>query len=267
MRGVRLAAVIEAGGLDPGSLDLQLSLHHLTLYDDHLTQNLYEFPAPAASARPAQNVVSRLLAPPPGVMPIRLPVLEGRPVLSRDDVGERFLTWERFLTLVALGQFPDLLREQQGIDIRIIRQLEMSLVRHFLTPDAQLQVTVGCPTPAVPSNLWTCGGEWKGADEFARDRSRQSFEQNYLPKLKEFAPRGSFEFAYLTMVQLPEYDVKRGGFDLGKIGFDGNFGKTIDPGIVSKWTPQFEPPICFCHSIRRAQSVFSISFSTPPPVN
>ena len=245
MRGVRLAAVIEAGGLDPGSLDLQLSLHHLTLYDDHLTQNLYEFPAPAASARPAQNVVSRLLAPPPGVMPIRLPVLEGRPVLSRDDVGERFLTWERFLTLVALGQFPDLLREQQGIDIRIIRQLEMSLVRHFLTPDAQLQVTVGCPTPAVPSNLWTCGGEWKGADEFARDRSRQSFEQNYLPKLKEFAPRGSFEFAYLTMVQLPEYDVKRGGFDLGKIGFDGNFGKTIDPGIVSKWTPQFEPPNLF----------------------
>ena len=110
-RTVRLAAVIEAGRLDPSSLDLQLGLRRLTLYDDHLTQSLYEFPAPAASARPAQNVVSRLLAPPPGVMPIRLPVLEGRPVLSRDDFGERFLTWERFLTLVALGQFPDLLRE------------------------------------------------------------------------------------------------------------------------------------------------------------
>ena len=150
-RVVRLAAVIEAGRLDPGSLDLQLGLRRLTLYDDHLTQSLYEFPAPAASARPAQNVVSRLLAPPPGVMPIRLPVLEGRPVLSRDDVSERFLT------LVALGNFPDLLRERQGIDIRTIRQSEMSLVRHFLTPDVQLQLTVGCANSRLVRSDWTCG--------------------------------------------------------------------------------------------------------------
>ena len=123
LRAVRLAAVIEAGRLDPSSLDLQLSLRHLTLYDDNLThgiyefpQSLYGFPASAASARPPQNVVSRLLAPPPGVMPIRLSVLEGRPVLSPDDNGERFLTSERFLTLVALGQIPDLLRERQWIE-------------------------------------------------------------------------------------------------------------------------------------------------------
>ena len=250
LRAVRLAAVIEAGRLDPSSLDLQLSLRHLTLYDDHLTKSIYEFPqslyafpAPAASARPAQNVVSRLLAPPPGVMPIRLPVLEGRPVLSPDDNGERFLTSERFLTLVALGQFPDLLRERQGID----REAEMLFVRHFFTPDVQLQLADGCATPAVPSSLWTCGkSEWKGADEFARDRSRQSFVQDYLPKLKEFAPKGPVEFAYLTYltrVGLPEYDGKRGGFALGKIGLDEFFGKTIGPRI--KWTPEFEPPDLF----------------------
>ena len=92
-RAVRLAAVIEAGRLNPGSMDLQLGLRRLTLYDDHLTQSLYEFPAPAASARPAQNVVSRLLAPPPGVMPIRLPVLEGRPVLNRTRLARTFWLW------------------------------------------------------------------------------------------------------------------------------------------------------------------------------
>jgi uncharacterized protein len=246
LHAVRLAAVIEAGRLDPGSLDLQLRLRRLTLYDDHLTQSLYEFPqslyefpAPAASARPAQNVVSRLLAPPPGVMPIRLPVLEGRPVLSRDEVSERFLT------LVALGNFPDLLRERQGIDIRSIRWSELSLLRHFLTPDVQLQLTVGCATPdPVPSDLRRCGGEWKGADEFARERSRQSFEQYYLPKLEEFAPKGPFEFAYPAMVQLPEYDTKRGGFALGKGGFDQDFGHSTILGSM-KWTPEFEPPDLF----------------------
>ena len=122
-RTVRLAAVIEAGRSNPGSVDLQLGLRRLTLYDDHLTQSLYEFPAPAASARPAQNVVSRLLAPPPGVMPIRLPTIEGRPLLAADEASENFLG------LVALGQFPDLLRERQGIDIGAIGRLEMLLVR------------------------------------------------------------------------------------------------------------------------------------------
>ena len=248
-RVVRVAAVIEAESLDPGSLNLQLGLRRLTLYDDQLSQilyefpqSLYEFPASAAPARPAQNVVSRLLAPPPGVMPIRLPLLEGRLVLSRDDEGERLQTSKRFLTLVALGQFADPLGEQQGIDTRTLSESELLLVQHFLTADVQLQLTVGCPTPAVPSNLWTCGkGQWKGADEFARDRSRRVFEQNYLPKLKEFAPKGPFEFAYPTMVQLPEYDAKRGGFALGRVGFDQDFGKTIDPRIAAKWTPQFEP--------------------------
>ena len=234
-RVVRLAAVIEAGRLDPGSLDLQLGLRRLTLYDDHLTQSLYEFPGPAASPRPAQNVASRLLAPPPGVMPIRLPVLEGRPVLSRqDDVSERFLT------LVALGNFPDLLRERQGVDIRTIRQSEMSLLRHFLTPDAQLQLADVPPQVlGVRLNAYM-GGEWKGADEFARERSRQSFEQNYLPKLTELAPKGPFEFAYPATVQLPEYDAKRGGFALGKVGFDQDFGRSTILG-GSNWTSQFEP--------------------------
>ncbi|MGH9677882.1 MAG: hypothetical protein ACRD36_12330, partial [Candidatus Acidiferrum sp.] len=239
-RAVRLAAVIEAKRLDPSSLDLQLGLLRLTLYNDDLTQSLYEFPVPAVSHRPTADIASRLLAPPPGVMPIRLPVLEGRPVLSRDDVSERFLT------LVALGQFPDLLKERQGIDIGAIGRLEMSLVRHFLTPDVNFQLTSLTSTQLqVLGNLANIGGEWKGADEFARDRSRQSFEQNYLPMLREFAPKGPFEFACATMAQLPEYDAKRGGFALGKIGieFPDNFG--IIASMGTKWTRQFRPPDLF----------------------
>ena len=44
--------------------------------------------------------------------------------------------------------------------------------------------------------------------------------QNYLLKLKILRPRAPFEFACPAMVQLPEYDAKRGGFALGKIGFN-----------------------------------------------
>ncbi len=164
-------------------------------------------------------------------MPIRLPVLEGRLILNRDEVSEKFLA------LAALGQLPDLLTEGKGLDGLRIDRLEASLAEHFLTPDVQRQLV---------ANPGFTIAEWKGADEFARDRSRQSFEQNYLPKLKEFAPNGPFEFAYPTMVQLPEYDAKRGGFALGKFGFEGDFGNSRFIGSIgSKWTPQFEPPDLF----------------------
>ena len=231
-RVVRLAALIEAARLDPSSLDLQLGLRRLTLYDDHLTQSLYEFPAPAASPRPAQNFVSRLLAPPAGVMPIRLPILEGRLILNRDEVSEKFLV------LVALAQFPDLLAERQGFNALSVDRLEGSLVEQFLTPDVQRQLVANPNFPIA---------EWKGADEFARDRSRQSFVQNYLLRLKDVAPKGPFEFVCAPTVQLPEYDAKRGGFALGKIGIKDEFpdGFGIIATMGTKWTPQFEPPDLF----------------------
>ena len=136
-RAVQLAAVIEAGRFDPGSLDLQLSLRRLTLYNDDLTQSLYEFPMPAASPRPAQNVVSRLLAPPPGVMPMRLPVLEGRLVLNRDEVRDEFLT------LVALGQLPELLKEDREAKQAHRPVGDGHLYEDFLTPEAQPASSAG----------------------------------------------------------------------------------------------------------------------------
>ena len=231
-RAVRLAAVIVAKGFDPGSLELQLDLRRLTLYNDDLTQSLYEFPVPAASHRPAPDIVSRLLAPPPGVMPIRLPTFEGRPILRPDVVSENFLA------LAAVGEFPDLLIERKGVDSMSIDGLKMSLAQQFLTPDLQRQFLNN-------PNLSNSG--WKGVDEFARARSRQGFEQNYLPSLKEWAPKGPFEFVSLKMVQLPEYDPKRGGFALGKGGIKDEFpdGFGLIATMGTKWTPQFEPPDLF----------------------
>ena len=165
-------------------------------------------------------------------MPIRLPVFEGRPILSRDEISENFLV------LVALGQFPDLFAERQGFNSLSIDRLKGSIVEHFLTPDVQRQLVANPNFPIA---------EWKGADEFAREQSRQSFEQNYLPKLKELAPKGPFEFAMAPVAQLPEYDAKRGGFALGKIGIKDEFpdGFGIIATMGTKWTPQFEPPDLF----------------------
>ena len=69
------------------------------------------------------------------------------------------------------------------------------------------------------------------------------------------------------MVQLPEYDAKRGGFALGKVGFDQDFGNSTIRGWVRNGPPSSSRSICFGRSTRRAQSVCSISFSKPPPVN
>ena len=231
-RAVRLAAVLEATRLDPGSLELQLGLRRLTLYDADVRESLYEFPVATVAHRPARDIVSKLLAPPPGVMPIRLPVLDGRPILDRDEASGRFLT------LAALGSMPALLSERQGVDQRLISASEASLVRHFLTPVVQRQLL---DNPNFTSS------NWLGGDEFARNRARQNFEQNYLPELKEIAPAAPFEFAYSTIVQLPEYDAKRGGFALGKSRalneLTDNSSILVPMGL--KWSLQFEPPDLF----------------------
>jgi uncharacterized protein len=229
-RAARLAAVIEATGADPGTLELRLSLRRLTLYDEDLKESLYEFPVALVAPRPAQDIVSRLLAPPPGVMPIRLPVFDGRPMLDENS--------SRFLTLWSLGSIPGLLRERQGVDHETIDQAERLLVEDYLTPDVQNRLL---------DNPNFTPGNWNGRDEFDRNRSRQSFEQDYLPKLKEFAPKGAFEFAYASATYLPEYDVKRRGFVLGTLKTPGdiaNGGRPLMP-IALKWSPQFEPPELF----------------------
>ena len=144
-------------------------------------------------------------------------------------------------------------------------------MRNFLTPDVNFELTSLTPAQLrILGNIMHIGGGWKGADEFARDRSRQSFERNYLPRLKEWAPKGPFEFALAPTVQLPEYDAKRGGFALGKIGIKDEFPDNF--GLISDNGHEMDPPvraarICFCHSTRRAPSVCSISLNKPPPVN
>ena len=260
-RSVRLAAVIEAGRLDPSSPELQLSLRRLTLYNYDLTRNLYEFPTPSASPRPTADILSQLLAPPPGVMPIRLPTIEGRPILRSDQVSENFLD------LVAVGQFPDLLSDQQ--DPHLLASREIPLVQHLLTPDAQRQVLENPVFSGLPGNrfLWATGNTgWKGEDEFAQRQSQQSFERIYLPKLKDFAPKGPFEFALVNYAQLPEYDFKRGGFALGKADVSdlpGTSGTALASAV--RWLPQFEPPGLFWPLDAPSAERLLISLSKPPP--
>ena len=195
----------------------------------------------SASPRPTADILSQLLAPPPGAMPIRLPTIEGRPILRSDQVSENFLD------LVAVGQFPDLLSERQ--DPHLLASREIPLVQHLLTPDAQRQVLENPVFSGLPGNRFfgaTGNTGWKGEDEFAQRQSQQSFERIYLPKLKDFAPKGPFEFALVNYAQLPEYDFKRGGFALGKAGVSdlpGTSGTALASGV--RWLPQFEPPDLF----------------------
>ena len=218
-RAAQLAAVIEAKRFDSGSLNLQLSLRRLTLYNGDLTQSLYEFDIPAASTRTMPEIASRLLSPPPGVMPMKLPVLDGDLVLGADAVTDQFLT------LVAMEPLAKLLKD--GSEASRNDRFEMALVRDFLSPEAQRQLL----NPL----------SWSGEDEFTRARSRQNFEQNYLPRLKELALKEPFVFAYPTTIRLPDYDAKKGGFALGKVGdFEAAFlnagGTLRSMGFSFDWT-------------------------------
>lgn len=226
-RAVRLAAIMEASA-KAGSLELRLTLRRLTVYDNKLGQSLYEFPISSSSSPPAQNIVSRLLTPPPGVMPIRLRTLNGRPILDQDEPTRRLLA------LITLGSIPNLLRERQGVVERSIDGLETLLVMNFLTPEIQSQLLFN---PNVQ-----LGNNWIGDDEFDRQRTRHRFEHDYLPKLKELAPHAPFEFAYAYKIGLPEYDAKRGGYGLGKLGAPEDL---LANGIIwlppsLRWAPQFD---------------------------
>ena len=185
--------------------------------------------------------MSKLLAPPPGVMPIRLPTIEGRPILSSDQISENFLD------LVAVGQFPDLFSARQ--DPHLLTSRQVPLVQHLLTPDAQRELLENPYFSGLPGNRFTFATgatEWKGEDEFAKRQSQQRFEQIYLPKLKEMAPKGPFEFALVNYAQLPEYDWQRGGFALGKAGISdlpGTSGTALASSL--RWLPQFEPADLF----------------------
>ncbi len=214
-----LAAVIEAKRSDSSSLNLQLSLRRLTLYNGDLTQSLYEFDIPAASPRSMPQIVSRLLAPPPGVMPMELPVLDGHLILGTGAATDQFLT------LVAIEPLAKMLSE--GGEANRNDGLERSLIQDFLTPEAQRQLL-------NPPN-------WSGEDEFARARSRKNFEQTYLPRLRELALKEPFEFAYPMTIRLPEYDANKRGFAMGKVGdFEAMFanaGRTLGSiGFRFDWT-------------------------------
>jgi uncharacterized protein YecT (DUF1311 family) len=221
-RTALLVAVIEAKRSDSRSLNLQLSLRRLTLYNGDLTQSLYEFDRPAALPRAMPEIASRLLAPPPGVTPIKLPVLDGHLILGADAATDRFLT------LAGMEPLAKMLREESETSRNDV--LEKSLIQNFLSPETQRQLL-------NPRNQ----GNWSGEDEFARARSRKNFEQTYLPRLSELALKEPFEFAYPTAVRLPQYDANKGGFSIGKVGdFEAAFsnagGTLRSMGFSFDWT-------------------------------
>ena len=127
----------------------------------------------------------------------------------------------------------------------MIGQAEAALVYSFLTQNVQRELL------DLPTVSFGGGGVWKGSDEFARNRARRAFEQTYLPKLKEFAPRVPFEFRYGPDIALPEYDLQRSGFALGKITAFQTYSDSgalqlrfVIPATMS-WSAQFDPPDLF----------------------
>ena len=132
--------------------------------------------------------MDQLLHPSGGLRPLRIRVLDGRPVFKDPD----YRTDEgAFFKLIALGMKPDLIEEHEGIQ----DQTE-EFAQTFLPPNDRLR------------NL-------RDANEFRTEDNRKAFLSAYGDRLRALAPKIPFEFIYSEDVSRPAYDRKREGFDFG----------------------------------------------------
>ena len=152
-------------------------------------------PVPAASAASSQTDSSadsiypmdQLLHPNGGLRPLRIRVLDGRPVFNDPDYSP---DQQAFFRLVALGMKPGLIEERDE--------------RHDRAQDFAMDFL---PFSNSLRNL-------SGVDEFKTDENRKAFLAEYADRLRALAPRAPFEFVYQTKTSLPPYDRKREGFVL-----------------------------------------------------
>ena len=156
-------------------------------------------PVPVASAASSQTDSSadsiypmeQLLHPNGGLRPLRIRVLDGRPVFNDPDYSP---DQQAFFRLITLGMKPGLIEERDE--------------RHDRAQDFAMDFL---PFSNSLRNL-------SGADEFKTDENRKAFLAEYADRLRALAPRAPFEFVYQTKTSLPPYDRKREGFVLPPVG-------------------------------------------------
>ena len=134
--------------------------------------------------------MDQLLHPSGGLRPLRIRVLDGRPVFNDPDYSP---DQQAFFRLVALGIKPGLIEERDEWHDRA-----QDFAMDFLPFSNSLR------------NL-------SGADEFKTDENRKAFLAEYADRLRALAPRAPFEFVYQTKTNLPPYDREREGFGLPPI--------------------------------------------------
>lgn len=195
-RTIRSTLTFEATSFDLQNLTVNVRQLRVALYDDALQTMLYEFPR--AEGPSEASAIARLAQPPQGMRAFSMPSLDGLPLFQEGNTSPGDL-----LLLVGLGNIDDHDWESlHGLDI----------ARRLLSDQARKD-TLGL-------------NGWAGADEFARDRTRDTFFQRELPIIKAAAPRLPFAFAFAQGAGIGQYDAQRRGFPLG----GGSKGFTLDVG-------------------------------------
>ena len=201
-RRVQVITVFDATDAEPQTVRLGLQIDRLEIWDDGLTTRLYSFDvAPLrhqklSSASPLQ----RLLNPPAVLRPWPLISFEGRPAIAADQVWQVFEPWipaQDLLRLAAAGTIPGYLEDRNNLPS----------LKHLFSDQVIREVFLAGASVDNP-------GGWAGSNEFARDRTRQTFYSRYAPALREVAPRPPFDFVYLQDAMLDLYAVERRAFPI-----------------------------------------------------
>ena len=229
-RGVEVITVFEATDAEPQTVTLGLQIERLEVWDKSLTTRLYSFDvAPLKHQQVSSaNPLARLLHPLAGLRAWPLSSVDGRPAIGAYDVWRTGLQTsvlaQDLFRLVAAGSIPGYLDDSGNL-----RQLQ-----HFFSDQVIREVFLAGASVYNPNG-------WAGSDEFARERTRQTFYSHYAPALRELAPRLPFDLVYVKDATLGLYAAEGHAFPVKQENDSGDFLQRVrDSGLIP--TPTFPPP-------------------------
>jgi hypothetical protein len=138
---------------------------------------------------------------PTGLVPIRMTMLNGDPVISSSPTdplpweksGER-LGFVRHVTLAHIRRYPEMLDHKDKA---------RDLAGLLLTDEARGQFII-----ETAPQRW----KWIGHNEFEIERAFRSFVRQFGPVFADAAPQLPFDFWFIERSRLNRYDFDRGGY-------------------------------------------------------
>ena len=218
-RRVMLVQRMEATEFDRNAEQIKVRPLSLALYDASLKTVLYEFPTTEPAPSAPDDGFARLQRPGAGLRPAAFGRFEGLPAFPPSERGE-------------LGNVLLLMQLGNGAGVAWERAQAKIIAEAWLGEQSKKEL--------VPF------GAWAGGDEFAQQRSLDTFKTRYLPQLKQLAPTLPMTFAIISPASLSTYNPERGGFMLSSPNekFSAPFERSMNwaglkPLIKSAWPEPF----------------------------